>query len=603
MQRALFIFIFSVVSLFSFAQTDLELAEYYYNNGEYEQAKLYYEKIYKSNKTTKVYNNFMSSLVALGELETAEKVIKKKLKQKGNNATVYVDLGDLYKKFDKIDDAEEQFKKGLKELQAGRSNAIRLANSYIKLNEFDYALQTYNKAKRISNDGYGFHYEMANLQGMMGNHEEMVASFLELLNVSPNYIQTVQNSLNRNLNIQENEDNADMLRIQLLKSVQKYPNVPIYNELLIWLFMQKKDFSAALVQAKALDKRLDENGFRLVDLAKLATNNEDYETAHEAYSAVISKGPTCDYYITAKMENLQVMYIEYTNKPDEDIESIKNLETAYELALDELGITASTAILVKELAHIQGFHLQNTEDAIERLNTAIEIPGLYSKIQAICKLELGDILVLEGDIWEASLLYSQVELDFKEDQLGHEAKLRNAKISYYTGDFEWAQAQLDVLKASTSKLISNDAIDLSLLITDNYNLDTITTPMLMFAQAELLSYQNRTSEAMLKADSIVTLWPGHTLSDEILMLKAEIYENKGNFEMADTLYQEVVDLYFMDILADDALFRLADLNHYIFHNESKAQKLYEKLILEFPGSLYVVEARKRFRALRGDAIN
>ena len=184
--------------------------------------------------------------------------------------------------------------------------------------------------------------------------------------------------------------------------------------------------------------------------------------------------------------------------------------------------------MIKELAHIKAFYLQESDEAVDLLYDAIDIPGVYGKINAVIKLELADILLMQGDLWDASLLYSQVELDFKEDPLGHEAKFRNAKISYYTGDFEWAQAQLDVLKASTSKLISNDAIDLSLLITDNYAMDTITTPMLMFAQADLLAYQNRNEEAFLKMDSIVSTWPGHALTDDILMKKAEIYQKQVN---------------------------------------------------------------------------
>ena len=219
------------------------------------------------------------------------------------------------------------------------------------------------------------------------------------------------------------------------------------------------------------------------------------------------------------------------------------------------------------------------------------------------KIELGDVYVFLGNVWDASLLFSQVELDFKEDPLGHSAKFRNARISYYTGDFNWAQAQLDVLKASTSKLISNDAIDLSLLITDNFNMDTLTTAMEMFARADLLSYQNKYDASMVTLDSIVTEFPMHSLTDEILMLKGNMYYRQGKFTEAREQFQKVVDLHFMDITADDALFKLAEMSQFLDNDTAKAMELYEKLITDFPGSLFVVEARKRFRELRGDAIN
>lgn len=592
-----FLFLGSMV----LAQSDLELAEYYFNNGDFEEAKLYYEQIYKSNRSNAVYENYLATLVALEELDEAEKIVKKKLKSSKVKANAYVDLGALYKQFGEEEKAKKEFDNAIKDLQAGRSPAIRLGNAFIKLNEYDYALQTYEKAQRISTDGYPFHYEIANLQGMMGKHEEMIESFMDLLMVSPNYIQTVQNSLNRTLNIQENEEKSDLLRSRLLQRVQRYPNELIFAELLIWYFNQKKDFASSSIQAQSLDRRLQENGYRLIQIAQMATKNGDYDTAVEAYQYVASKGSSSPYFVTAKTEALQTRLAQLNSGLVQAQRSeMEELASAYESTLNELGRSADTAVLMKELAHIKAFHLQDSSGAITLLEECIDLPGLYGPIAAMCKLELGDILLLEGNIWEASLLFSQVELDFKEDRLGHEAKFRNARISYYTGDFEWAQAQLDVLKASTSKLISNDAIDLSLLITDNFNMDTVVTPMLQFAQAELLYYQNRNAEAIEKMDSIMTVYPGHTLGDEILWLKSEIAFKEGDYPKTQTLLEEILSLHFNDILADDALFRLAEMHEVVYGDLVQAAALYEQIILEYPGSLFVIEARKRFRRLRGD---
>lgn len=405
---------------------------------------------------------------------------------------------------------------------------------------------------------------------------------MDLLKVSPNYAQTVQNSINRLLNVVEDEKNAEMVRIEVLKRVQSDPQVDIYSELLIWLYLQRKEFDGALTQAKALDRRLGENGVRIIDIAQLAVNNEDYSAAKDAYSYVIEKGRTSEYYMVARTELLQTTLAEITSMPSPDIEELRKLSATYEGALDELGRNAESAIIIKELAHIKGFYLNDAPRAIELLEETIAIPGLNDRVQAACKLELADNMILIDEIWEASLLYSQVDLDFKESPLGHEAKFRNAKVSYYTGDFEWAQGQLDVLKASTSKLISNDAIDLSLLITDNFNMDTTTVPMLLFAQADLLAFQNRMDQAFVKLDSITTEYPGHALTDEILMMKADIHTRRGEFEAAATFLQEIMDLYFYDILADDAIFKMAELSHYQFGDLAKAKELYEKLLVDFP---------------------
>lgn len=593
---------FSIIGGYSFAQADLDLAEYYYRNGEFEQARMYYEKLWKSNQTNRVYDNYLATLIALEDLKSAEDLIKKKIKARGDKTTAYLDLGSLYKQFNREEDAIKQYEAALKELEPGRSQAIRLANAFIKLNEYDYALQTYQKAQKITKDGYPFHFEIANVQGMMGRHEEMLDAFFELLLVSPNYIQTVQNSISRTLNPMENEASAEMLRVKLVKKAQRHPDEAIFSEMLIWLFNQQREFSSSLVHAKALDRRFGESGLRVMEIGNMARRNEDWDAAFQAYAYVVSKGPQSQYYTTAQGEMLRARLQSLTSALLPDQAKLAELAQSYEDVLSELGKTADTAGMMKELAKIYAFYLQDSAKATALLEEAIDTPGIYGQLQALCKLQLADILLLEGDIWDASLLYSQVELDYKEDALGAEAKFRNARISYYTGDFDWAQAQLDVLKASTSKLISNDAIALSLLITDNYNMDTTLVPMRRFAEADLLAYQNRWEEADVKLDSILNEFPAHSLKDEILMLKAKNQLKRGQYDEAEQNLREIVELHFYDVLGDNALFMLAELYDQVYEDETKAMEHYKQLMVDYPGSLFVVESRKRFRALRGDQL-
>jgi tetratricopeptide (TPR) repeat protein len=585
------------------AQDDVEMAEYYYNQGQYEQARLYYEKVYKQNKTTKVYTNYLNTLVALSAYEEAEKVVKKHIKTDGDDGVGYIQLGDLYKRINRPEDAKEQFELAVRKTSPTRVNIVRLANEFARINEFQYALKAYEKGKANAQDDYTFTYEIANMQGNLGDYDAMTESFLDLIVESPAYVQSVQNSLNRTLNFEENAANMEMLKTKLLKRVQKSPDQSIFSEMLIWLFMQKRDFASALVQASGLDKRLNENGSRIISLAETAASNKDYTTSKKAYQYVLDKGKENPYYLTARIEKLHVMTKELSEQSRIDKLSYAALESDYLLALNELGKRAETAMMMKDLGHIQAFYLDKMNDAIAVIQEAIVLPGLVPRTQAICKLELGDIQVFKGEVWEASLLFSQVELDFKEDPLGAEAKFRNARISYFTGDFEWAQGQLDALKASTSKLISNDAIDLSLLITDNFNMDTILVPMQMYARADLLRYQNKFELAEQTLDSLTKEFPFHSLSDEVMMMKADMCLKQGLNDKARDYYQKVVEIYSTDITADDALFNLAEMYERVYQDTPKAMELYEKVLTAYPGSLYVVEARKRFRQLRGDNLN
>ena len=582
------------------AQTDLELAEFYYNEGSYPQAKLYLDGIWKKNKTNAVYQMYYATLLALDDFDTAEKVVKERLKRRHKNSrsTALVDLGSLYLHFDKRDAALEAFMEALDNLQPGRPSAVSLANAFIKLDELDMALATYERAEKLGSTG--FEYELANLQGMRGDFEGMIDAYMALLSTKPNYLRTVQNSLNRNLRLTTTEDNRELVRISLLRAIQTYPDNTVYPELLVWHFNQIRDFASSVIHAKALDLRLQEQGVRLMELGNTAQANGDVDTALECYRYVAAKGPDNPYYFTARNEVLQVRFDALTAEVPADLDAMAQLADEYAASLRDLGVRSETAMMVKDRAHLLAFYLQRTDEGIEDLEALLANNDLNERVAAACKLTLGDIYVFEGLIWDASLLFSQIVLDFKDDPLGHEAKFRNARVSYYGGDFNWAQSQLNALKASTSKLISNDAIDLSLLITDNFNLDTLTLPMEMFARADLLRMQRKFDDARTTLDSLTTDFPGHVLEDEVLMMSADMFLEQGRLDTAMTLYQEVVDLHFDDITGDDALWMLADLTHHRLNDEATAQTLYEKLLFDFPGSLHAVEARKRFRALRGD---
>jgi tetratricopeptide (TPR) repeat protein len=255
------------------------------------------------------------------------------------------------------------------------------------------------------------------------------------------------------------------------------------------------------------------------------------------------------------------------------------------------------------MAHLQAFYLDKIESALALLNKAVEMPGVQPSMRADCKIELGDVLLFSGNVWDATLLYSQVDYDFKNEPLGAAAKFKNAKLSYYIGEFGWAKAQLDVLKAATSKLIANDAMDLSLLISDNIDMDSSYTALSYYSKADMLVYRNKTDEALATLDSVqmVALW--HPLHDEVLFKKGEIMLKRGNFTEADSMFAKVVRMYPTDILADNALMKRAELYQYQYKDVAKAMELYEKLMFDYPGSLFVVEARKRYRELRGDVLN
>ncbi|MBC8146450.1 MAG: tetratricopeptide repeat protein, partial [Bacteroidetes bacterium] len=367
---------------------------------------------------------------------------------------------------------------------------------------------------------------------------------------------------------------------------------------------QKKDFELALVQAKSLDRRYNEDGERVFQLAGIIASNKEYDIAIKAYNYIIKMGEKNFLYLSSKIRMLDVKYQKITTTKNFTKEDLIILEKDFVSTIEELGKDASIIPILKNLAHMQAFYLDKTAEAIKLLEEVLTFNNAPPMDFALCKIELADILLMSGDEWEATLLYSQVEKAFKNEPIGHLAKFKNAKLSFYIGEFEWAKAQLDVLKAATSKLIANDAMDLSLLISDNIDLEDSTyTQLQMYSRADLLFFRNKDQAALTTLDTIAEYFPSHQIQDEILFKRAEIYLSKSNYEKASENLQKIVDNYSFDILADDALFKLADLYENQFSKPEKAKELYQKILLDYPGSLYTVEARKRFRKLREGQVN
>jgi tetratricopeptide (TPR) repeat protein len=349
-----------------------------------------------------------------------------------------------------------------------------------------------------------------------------------------------------------------------------------------------------------MDKRFNEGGQRLMELAEVAVTNEDWATATKCYQYVVTLGPEGPNYLRARIGEVNALDEQLTAQAEPPREELLTLQQKYEVTISELGRSKATLELVRGLARLKAYYLNDAPGAIAILEEGIATPGIDTKSQAELKLDLGDIHVLNAEIWDASLLYSQVDLDFKQDMLGHEARLRNAKVSFYAGDFLWAQGQLDVLKASTSKLIANDAMELSLLITDNLGADSNSVPLGMYAHAQLLTFQHRYDEALAELDSLTLTHPMHSLSDEVFMERFRIAYARHQYDSAAVWLVKITEQYPNDILMDNALIELGRLYDTKLKDPEKAKQYYERLLFEQGGSIFVPEARDRFRRLRGD---
>jgi tetratricopeptide (TPR) repeat protein len=581
--------------------SDEEMAMAYVETGECELALIYFRKLFESNKSKEIYESYLTCLKDQQAYKEAIDVVKSFQKTQPENPLIMVDMGTVYEAMGEDKKAEKKYQEAIDKVQSSQYQIIALANRFIQMNELDLAHETYVRGKKTLKGSYTFHYELATLEGQRGNIEGMIDEYLILIEINPAYLNTVQNALARNFDFKEENEKTTYLREALLKKVQSYPDNVTYAEMLIWSLVQQKDFYGAFVQARALDMRLRENGYRVLNIGRLSKNNKAYPTAIKCFRYVESLGPENPYFIFSIAEMLEVKQMQL-NELQPQI-TMDEMDGAFRNAMDQVGINKNTAKMLQDWAHFKAYRRFQLDTAVILLERGLAIPALFDKVEAGLKLELADVLLIQNEVWDASLLYLQVDKQFKNDLIGQEAKFRNARLYYYTGNFNWAKAQLDVLKASTSKLIANDAMALSLLISDNLALDTITLPLERFAQADLLYAQYKDSAALEILDSLTMHFPGHPLLDEIAYKRFEIALRNLQLDEAVEQLKYIIEVHPNDILADKALFQWGKLEEEVFFNPEEAARIYQQLLELYPNSLFVEEARTRFRRLRGDALN
>ena len=577
---------------------DEAMAVQYYQSGDYEKAALLYEKLFNRTKNASYYDPYFTCLLRTKKFDEAEKLVRVLQKNNPENYSYPIDLGRVFQERGEQEKSNTLYNNLIKNLPFNEFAIKDLAITFYRADAYDFSIKTFLNGRKILNDEKAFIFDLLSLYRYRKDKIMLIQEYLLLLTINPDALQQAQNVLG---NILESKDDFDVLKTAILRRLQKDAQNIALTELLNWQYLQQKDFDMALRQTIALDRRLKEEGGRVFELSKLLVSNLAYEQGVEALNYLITKGEKGRYYIPAKIDLLNVKSVQLT-KGKLNNTDLLTLESDYESLLKEFGRSSGTAFAIRQLANLQAFYLKKPEIAAENLQKLLELPGITPVIIAQTKLELGDIYTLSGEPWEAALIFGQVEKSFPNEVYGHEAKFKNSRLAYFQGDFLWSKAQLDVLKSSTSQLIANDALNLSLLISDNLQNENDTAALKSYSEAELNIFKNQQEKAFEILDSINILFPANSLADDILMVKSKMYIHSNQLDQAVVNLQTIIDNFSSDLWGDDALFILADLYETKLNQPEKAIELYQKIINDYSDSLYIIEARKRFRQLRGDKL-
>ena len=574
------------------------LAQDYARRGEHEKVVFLFEKLEPAEQISPaVFPVYLASLQALKRYKEAEKLAKKAVKLRPEDATLGVTLGGMYAAAGDQSAADKQWQRVLSQLTPAQ--VLPVATEFSRRELPVWAERAYLRGRALAKNDTEYAPQLIQLYTQSQNQPQVLAETLRLVAQDEQQLPFVRNMLQNALH---EEKDFDALEKLLIAATQQHPEQAAYSELLLWLQVQRHDFTGALVQARALDRRGRGEGRRVLELAAIAQQNKDYESAIDGFAYVAKEYRAGPYGNLARQLLLQAREAQVRDTYPVDQVKVRALVADYEQLLTELGRTPDTAPVLRNLANLYAFQLNDRPKAMALLQEVIDMPRASDEVVDEAKVTLGDLYLLKAEPWEATLLYSQVEKSHKDSPLGYEAKLRNARLSYYAGDFKLAQSHLDILKEATTREIANDAMQLSLLIQDNTVEDTLGLGLKAYAAVEQLVFQNKLKEAITGLDALLERFPGHSLADDTYYLKGQLQRRTGDFAGAITTLERITNNPKPDVLSDDALFLLARIQEEDVKDRAKAQELYNQVIIKFPGSIYVAEARKRFRKLRGDGV-
>lgn len=598
MRKTLLFLSFFVVQCLSSQEsiTDEQSARNYFESREYQKAETYLKRLFPTNPS-KFYTMTFKTYLSLKNYEDAISICQVALKQDKQNIGYRYDLGFM---FFKLNDSAQGRKEWNKTIDLVKENLdrshqlIELFRSNRNWTYLERLILTISPASRLSQ----------NLQEILMDAYLAQKKYNEAVSLIVKSIDEDEvNYMNSLMRIQSFIDEKDLMAVVQKKVYGKYSenqNSEKWLQMAMWVSQITKDYEEAILISKAYDKRNQGNGGFVLSASDIAYNEGEIDAAITGY-----------HYLTTILANNSMAKLgfekeikSYVTKLERSLKNDSNLvgriEELMQVYFSKYSMDFTTAEIQILKADLSVRYLNNLEEGIAILKRLSEFAQLQNQMRSRARLNLADYKLMAGDIWEASLIYGQVDKEEMDSPLGEEARFKNSKIFYYNGDFELAADLLSILKSSTTELLANDALYLSVFIQDNLDNDTFQAALREISKAELYFCQNKSDIALNILKDIKFKFPNSNLIDDVLMIEATEASRSRNFEKAASLYRELEEKYPSSILSDKAVYEWAKIEEIYLKNQPKAMDGYFKILTKYKDSVYTTEARRRFRKLRGE---
>ena len=574
------------------------LAQSYEQAGDFDSATKLYEELYLSDPSnSQLINALYRVYIEKKNYAAAVNVLEERIKQVPDDISAYGMLGSAYYL---MGNEQKAFETWDKPFQLEKVNPLyyRIIGEYeIERRAFEKAIELYEKGKEASDDKILYAYDLLQLYSITMQFEKMAQECCFIISTDPSQLQTVQQRILENINRPGALDAT-------LKTIEDCTdkNIIGFSYLLARLYIEKKSFDKAYETYLYIDEKQLSKGRDLYQFGQQMFAEKEYKLASEVFEKIADSYPDSPIISQAKLgyaRSLEAFLLEDYKKTlplwkpyfplkkfqSEDTEKVLNAfsdvtnlyrhsEPAYESIL--------------RTANIKFYLLKDYEDARRLLNIIINEAPL-SKNSGEAYLELGNIALIEGDLDESEKDYSAV-LDLKNAGTDekNEAVYKLAKVNLYQGKFDEARKRISNVLNDLKDNSANDALELSLLLNPDMS---DSSNLMIFAQAEFLVEQKKFDEAANDYKKLAENQQAFVLKAISGIRYSEMMIAVDNYPEAVSVLEGISSEGEKNIYADKALYLLGKIHQFGIKNYGKAQEFYQKLLADYPKSIYNDDAR------------
>jgi len=578
--------------------------------GDFERAAILYEELLAEDSLNVVYFQGLERvLLLLKRYDEAITHVQKRLSTTPQDLNLLASLGSLYYKSGRELEADEAWEQALSGNPADPQRYRIIANVMMENRLLEKAAETYRRGRIGCHDGNLFTLELAQLLAVSMDYRGASEEYLRWLRLNPAQLTFVQGRMG---SYTWKEDGREAAIAAVRSALQEREDARLY-ELLGWLYLEGKIFEEAFDVFRHIDRMSQSQGMALLSFAGTAFQEGAYSVAASAYREAIevplppAAMPSAKYgYANAmkelgrKEDTLQTA-VSANVAPATGAQSRYSRAIAYYRQIIEEYPGSEFAVRSRyQIGTIQLEEFLDLDGALASFEQVVKDGGGLHLLLFDAVLKIGEIHVSRGDTAGARERFHLVATapNALPDQID-QAMFLLAELEYFSGRFSEALERLRDISMNLAADYANDALEMQAFLQQAMG----TSPDLLveLARADFLARQRDYGEAAALLRDAAEKGRGLPVADHALLRSAALEEALGRYDAAISTYERLLGESGGSAAAlDRAQFHIGEVYEFGLRDAARAIEAYEKLLAEYPESVFGSVARKRIRHLRGD---